>query len=355
MRRRQLLTALPLALLAGTVLPAPTFAPVRRGTRLAFPRDHGAHPEHRTEWWYVTGALDAPTPGLGFQLTFFRSRTGRAEALSSPLAATQVMFAHAALTVPGERLLHAERSARPGLGAAFAPDDCRLHVGPWRMLREDTPAGERLHLRAGAGEFGFDFELAPTQPLLLQGDDGWSQKGPQPEYASHYVSWPQLAVGGRLRIGNRLQAVTGRAWFDHEWSSEVLAPGGVGWDWLGINLDDGGALMAFRIRDATGATLYASAMLRDGAGRQTRFGPEAVAFRQRRRWRSPRSGGDYPVELELDIGPHRLRTRPVLDDQELAARRPLPLSYWEGLVTLEGSLRGRGYQELTGYAGALAL
>lgn len=113
--------------------------------------------------------------------------------------------------------------------------------------------------------------------------------------------------------------------------------------------------MAFRIRDAGGATIYADAMLRDASGKATRFGPDALGFRPLRRWRSPRSGGDYPVEMEFTVGPHRLRTRPVLDDQELSARRPLPVAYWEGLVKLEGSLRGRGYLELTGYAGRLEL
>ncbi|MBI5898452.1 MAG: carotenoid 1,2-hydratase [Rhodocyclales bacterium] len=352
MRRRAFL-ALPPALLAGAVLAAPTFAPVRRDTRLAFPRDHGAHPGYRTEWWYVTGALDAPRANIGFQLTFFRSRSGRAEELVSPLAATQVMFAHAALTLPGERLLHAERSARPGLGAGYSVADCGLHVGPWSMARDDGAGGERLRLAAATPDFGFAFELAPTQPLLLQGEHGWSQKGPRPEFASHYLSWPQLEVSGSLRLDGSPRPARGRAWFDHEWSSAVLAPGAVGWDWIGINLDDGGALMAFRIRDAGGGTVHAGAMLRDATGRQTRFGPEAVSFRPLRRWRSPRNGADYPVEEEILVGPHRLRTRPVLDDQEIGAHRPLPVAYWEGLVTLEGGLRGRGYQELAGYAAPL--
>lgn len=224
MTRRRDMLALPLALVAGAVLPTPTFAPVRREARLGFPRDHGAHPEYRTEWWYVTGALDAPEADIGFQLTFFRSRTGRAEELASPLAASQVMFAHAALTLPGKRLLHAERSARPGLGAGYAIGDCDVHVGPWSLRRLDTAAGERLQLRAGGAEFSFELALAPTRPLLLQGEDGWSQKGPHPRYASHYVSWPQLAVAGTLRHGGRERAAQGRAWFDHEWSSEVLPP-----------------------------------------------------------------------------------------------------------------------------------
>lgn len=353
--RRRALFGLPLALVAGAVLPAPTFAPVRRGTPLVFPRDHGGHPDFRTEWWYVTGALDLPARDIGFQLTFFRVGSGAAASLDSPLAPRQILFAHAALTRPGQRLLHAERAARAGLGASFSATDCDVHIGPWRMQRQGAGAGEHFRLRALDASFAFDLRLTPSQPLLLQGDAGWSQKGPRPELASHYVSWPQLQVEGRLTLDNTVHDTGGRAWFDHEWSSEVLGAAGVGWDWTGINLDDGGALMAFRIRDADGGTLYAHACLRDAAGRQTRFGPREVSFMPLRHWPSPRNGARYPVALEIRFGAHAVRTTPVLDDQEIVTRRPLPVSYWEGLVRLDGTLRGRGYLELTGYASRMAL
>jgi len=355
MRRRSFLLA-PLLFpgLAAATATTP-YAPAKRGTTLAFPRDHGGHADFRTEWWYVTGALDLPERDIGFQLTFFRVRSGSAETLDSPFAPTQILFAHAAVTLPGGRLLHAERAARAGLGAAFSATDCDVHIGPWRMRRSGSGAGEQIRLRALDPGFAFDLRLTPTQPLLLQGENGWSQKGPRPELASHYVSWPQLRVEGQLTLDNTSRTAGGRAWFDHEWSSEVLGDAGVGWDWIGINLDDGGALMAFRIRDQAGATVYAYAGLRDASGRHTRFGPAEVSFTVLRQWQSPRSGGSYPVGMEIAVGPHVVRTVPVLDDQEIATRRPLPISYWEGLVKLEGTLRGRGYLELTGYSGRMAL
>jgi predicted secreted hydrolase len=201
-RRSFLLTPLLLPALAAA-RDAPRYAVASLATRLSFPRDHGAHPEFRTEWWYVTGALDVPGGGMGFQLTFFRSRPGIAEELESPIAASQILFAHAALTRPGQRLLHAERAARANLGAGFSTTDCDVHVGAWSMQRSGAGADEHFRLVAQGAAFAFDLRLTPTQPLLLQGEHGWSQKGPRPELASHYVSWPQLRVGGSLTVDGK--------------------------------------------------------------------------------------------------------------------------------------------------------
>ena len=357
MRRRSfLLTPLLMPTIGAAAKPPAVIYPApKRSMRLAFPRDHGAHPDFRTEWWYVTGALDTAQGEAGFQLTFFRSRPGLAEDLASPIAASQILFAHAALTLPGKPLLHAERAGRANLGAGFATADCDVHIGAWAMRRGGEGSAEQFRLKVADAAFAFDLQLAPTQPLLLQGENGWSQKGPRPELASHYVSWPQLKVAGSLTLDGRRRPATGRAWFDHEWSSEVLAAGAVGWDWIGINLIDGGALMAFRIRDAAGATLYAHAALRDAAGRLRQFGAGETSFTPLRRWASPRSGAHYPVQMAIRCGPHTIETWPVQDAQEISAHRPLPVSYWEGLVKIRGSLAGRGYLELTGYAGSLIL
>ena len=338
-------------LLSAIAEATPQYAKVLRGLVLQFPRDHGAHPDFRTEWWYVTGALDLPRKDIGFQLTFFRVRTGFAEALGSKIAANQILFAHAAVTLPGDKLLHAERAARANLGAGYSSADCDVHIGAWQMKRGSADV---FALKAQDAQFAFDIALKPTQPKMLQGDAGFSQKGARAEQASYYVTWPQLQVDGRIVLDGKSQRAQGTAWFDHEWSSEVLGETDVGWDWLGINLADGGALMAFRIRDAVGATVFAHATLRDAAGRTTLWSGNDVRFKALRKWRSAR-GTEYPVEIELRFGPHVIRTKPTIDDQELSTRRPAPVTYWEGLVHVEGTLMGRGYLELTGYAGKIVL
>ena len=348
MKRRAFMLS---CLLSAIAEATPQYAKVLRGLALQFPRDHGAHPDFRTEWWYVTGALDLPRKDIGFQLTFFRVRTGFSEALASPIAASQILFAHAAVTLPGDKLLHAERAARANLGAGYSSADCDVHIGAWQMRRSTSDV---FTLKAQDAQFAFDLTLAPTQPKMLQGDAGFSQKGARAEQASYYVTWPQLQVDGSIVLGGKSQRAQGKAWFDHEWSSEVLGEADVGWDWLGINLADGGALMAFRIRNTAGATVFAQATLRAAAGRTQLWSGADVQFEALRKWRSAH-GIEYPVETELRFGSHVVRTKPTIDDQELSTRRPAPVTYWEGLVQVEGTLSGRGYLELTGYAGKIVL
>ncbi|MGB6054886.1 MAG: carotenoid 1,2-hydratase, partial [Burkholderiaceae bacterium] len=202
-----------------------------------------------------------------------------------------------------------------------------------------------------------DLTLAPTQPPLLQGAGGYSQKGPRPEQASYYYSQPQLRVEGRVARGGRLLTVSGSAWLDHEWSTSVLDPNASGWDWTGINLADGGALMAFQIRDKAGAKLWAHATLRDTAGQVRQYRPDQVEFTPRRLWRSPHTGARYPVALDLRTGDALWQLRPLIDDAELDSRLSTGAVYWEGAVeaSRDGHPAGRGYLELTGYLRALKL
>lgn len=353
----------PLLLIWSQALATPpvSYPAVQRGTALSFSRDHGAHPAYRTEWWYATGWLeiadaDGRTRPLGFQITFFRSRPGLGETGGSRFRPEQLLFAHAALSDPQQgRLLHDQRAARAGFALAEAErQDTRVHIDAWSLVR-DADGGYRARIPARG--FSLDLAMRPTQPLLLQGEAGFSRKGPRPEQASHYYSQPQLAVSGTLAYQGRRQALRGQAWLDHEWSSELLDPAAVGWDWLGLNLDDGGALMAFRIRDHAGAPLWAGGTYRDRQGQRRVLGVDEVTFVPLRRWRSPRSGIDYPVVMRVRAAGLTLELRPLLDDQELDGRASTGTRYWEGAVTAhaQGRRLGRGYLELTGYGQALRL
>jgi predicted secreted hydrolase len=337
------------------------WAPVRPEPPMRFPEDFGAHPDHRTEWWYVTGWLARPgAADAGFQLTFFRTRTAHPAANPSRFAPTQLVLAHAALALPERgRLLHAERSARAGFGLAGAEaGDTRVWIGAgadaWSLRRD--PGSGRYRTRIAARDFAFELELDPRAPPLLQGRAGFSRKGSGEAQASRYYSRPQMGVAGRIRVGAADARVEGLAWFDHEWSSEILDERAVGWDWTGLNLDDGGALMAFRIRDRDGGVAWRDATVREGRDGPVRTGlsPQWTTIRH---WRSARSGATWPVSMRVRVAGRDLELRPLFDDQELDARGSTGTTYWEGAVTAfeAGRRVGRGYLELTGYAGALRL
>ena len=230
-----------------------------------------------------------------------------------------------------------------------------MRIDDWFLRRE----GDGYRARVEASQFALDLTLATTQPTLLQGDRGFSRKGPVQAQASYYYSEPQLAVTGRARWNGRDVAVRGTAWLDHEWSSEMLSGDALGWDWLGANLDDGSALMAFRIRGRDGAILWTAATYRPAGGKaSTLDGPlSGVRFRPRRSWKSPRTGTDYPVAMDVEIDGRLWRLDPLMDDQELDARASTGTLYWEGAVHVTGpdGVQGKGYLELTGYAERMRL
>ncbi len=353
-----LIVALSISLIPGQVrAEPPRFAQVDPRTTLSFPRDFGAHPDFRTEWWYATGWLQtADGKQLGFQVTFFRSATEHERSNPSKFAPKQLIVAHAALSDPTiGKLQHDQRVARAGFGLAQTSETTTdIKLGTWSMLRE---VDGRYRVALPARDFSFDLTLTPTQPILLQGSNGYSRKGPKPEQASYYYSEPQLQVSGAISRNGKTIKVNGSAWLDHEWSSTVLDPKAVGWDWVGANLDDGRALMAFRIRGADGSSLWQHATLREKDGRLTQVNGDAIRFTPVRFWRSPRTQAKYPVEVTLEIAQQRWQLRPLQDDQELDSRQSTGAVYWEGAVTLErdGRRDGRGYLEMTGYVKPLKL
>lgn len=357
--RRSPWFAMLLAVLSGAASQA-GFEDPEPGRAFDFPRDHGSHPGFRTEWWYVTGWLDDGSgKPLGFQVTFFRSAQYIDPGNPSSFAARQVMIAHATLAEPGHgELVTAQRIGREALGLAGSSDqDLHAWIDDWSLQRE----GGTVRARIPAREFTLSLDLAVDHPPVLNGDAGFSRKGPGERSASWYYSIPQVKVSGSVRRGNTERPVTGLAWIDHEWSSAYLEKGAVGWDWVGINLDDGGSVMAFRIRGANGEPLWAGATIADGQGRVRSMAPEEVSFQARRAWTSPDTGYGWPVAWSVRAGDYKLEVDPLMDHQENDTRLTTGAVYWEGAVTAKGSgpdgtaVSGRGFLELTGYGEPLKL
>jgi predicted secreted hydrolase len=353
--KRRLLQAGSLALLGSASYPGHAL-PERV---LSFPRDHGAHPDLSTEWWYITGyATSAGGRAWGFQVTFFRSRVPGTQAMRSAFAAKQLLFAHCAITdVRDKKLLHDQRIARQGFGIAQASEqDTDVKLRNWTLQRSTTA---QYQARIQASDFAMALDFTPTQPLLLQGNQGLSRKGPKAEQASYYYSQPQLAAQGRISLQGASFEVQGTAWLDHEWSQALLHPEAVGWDWIGINLLDGSALTAFQLRRKDGSSLWTGGSFRatSSSGLRTFIAkPGEVQFQAIKGWTSPLTGAKYPVQWLVRTAADYYTVKAVVDNQELDSRQTTGAVYWEGLSDVFDSnekLVGRGYLEMTGYAAAL--
>jgi predicted secreted hydrolase len=316
---------------------------------MQFPRDEGSHPSFRIEWWYITGWLNEATDPLGFQITFFRARPDLKHDNPSAFAPRQILVAHAALSDPAlGRLVHAQRAARAGFDLADAEmGRTRVWIDGWMLQQTGTTYQARIPARELALELAFD----ATQPPFRQGRDGYSRKGPARESASYYYSLPHLKVRGSVSRAGKAVPVTGSAWLDHEWSSQYMEEEAVGWDWIGINLAGGAALMAFRMRAHNGATRWAGGALRRADGSVRVLAPGDIRFTPRRDWRSPRTGTTYPVSWLISAGDLELTIEPLFDDQEHDTRASSGTIYWEGAVRAlrGGKPAGLGYLELTGY------
>ena len=360
------------ALPIGRVAMAQTTADSADGPApMRFPRDHGSHPAFNTEWWYVTGWAQAGERLFGFQVTFFRSRIAATQSMRSRFAARQLLFAHAAVTdVRAGKLWHDQRIARAGFGVAEADEqDAAITLRDWSLQRTE---GDRYRTRITADGFALALQFRATQPVLLQGDGGISRKGPLPGNISHYYSQPQLDVSGRIHIGDqpavdiadtgspavRSQPTQAAAWLDREWSDGYLNADAAGWDWTGINLQNGGALMAFRIRNRAGEAFWDGGAHRSASGELRVFRRGETQWRPLRRWTSAASQATYPVAWALTTPVGAFRIEALVDNQELDSSRSTGAIYWEGLSDLKnasGTRVGRGYLEMTGYAAALRM
>lgn len=328
---------------------------------LVFPRDHGPHPTFQTEWWYYTGSLQGEDGRrFGYQLTFFRRGAGPGdwrEARASAWAANHVYMAHFTVTdVQAGSFFAYERFERGAAGLAGAQGEPAFQVWLRDWSVEQTGAGE-YHLRAGEGDVAVDLRLVDGKGITLQGDRGYSRKGPEPGNASLYYSQTRLETEGTLTIGQKAYAVSGSSWMDREISTSALSEGQVGWDWFALQLDDGSELMVYIIRDRKGeASVYSSGMFVDADGTATALAYDNFEIRPEGVWRSPHSGGEYPARWHVSVPALALdlTVTPLVADQELN----LSVTYWEGAVQVAGEragkpLSGYGYVELTGYADSL--
>ena len=304
-----------------------------------FPADHGAHPDYRLEWWYLAANLrGSDGQNYGLQWTLFRTalRPGEAEGWISP----QIWFAHAAVTTADAHYV-SERVARGGIGqAGVIATPFEAWIDEWSLSGPDF---DRLSLNATGSEFGYQMSLKATGPLIFHGNKGYSVKSPEGQ-ASYYYSQPFYDIAGTLQLRDETIEVTGNAWLDREWSSQLLSDNQEGWDWFGLSLDDGQKIMGFRVRQTDGDHYTAATIFNEtGTAKPLTNG----VFHAEPLETASVAGRDIPVVWRVTLPEQNINvTVRALNHQSWMG---VSIPYWEGPVAVSGSHSGRGYLEMMGY------
>ena len=327
------------------------------GYHYEFPRDNFNHPDFQTEWWYYTGNLrTADGHEFGFELTFFREALTREALKPSDWSAPDAFVAHLALSdISGGRFYHRERLNRAGPGiAGVNAETGRIWNGNWQIDWK----GNAQNLRAISDQFGLQLALVSQKPPVIHGIDGISQKSDGAGHASHYISLTRLTVNGDIVLGAKKFSVTGTGWMDHEFFTQQLGGGQVGWDWFSLQLDDGTELMLFRLRLKDGSIdPYSSGTYVDASGKATHLAQKDFSLEPLgATWKSDSTGAVYPIRWRVTVPSLKLgiEVTTPLQQQELAGNTAWFPNYWEGAIRFTGTrdatpIRGVGYLEMTGY------
>lgn len=312
------------------------FKEVTPGYQVRFPQDHGLHPDFQTEWWYLTANLkDKNGLSYGIQFTLF----SRGQLVSDQKQ--QIYFAHAALST-ADKFYFAERYARADMKhAGVNASPWLAFIDHWRMTGTQSAPLPGL-LSVIEADFGFELSLS-SSPFFLQGEQGYSRKNNSGSIASYYYNAPFIQISGTINIEQTELQVSGQAWLDREWGSNISPLGALSWDWLSLQLNDDTALMVYRVKSGTEIHLYASLMKK--SGEITEIYPAQIEWKPTS-WEQI-DNKNYPVEWQLEIPSQQilLSIKPLNRRQLLKAQVP----YWEGAVTTTGSHQGVGYLELAGY------
>lgn len=332
--------------------------------KIIFPKDHGAHFNYQTEWWYATGeAADAHGRRFGYQFTIFRRGISNKPIpeSASAFAPRHIFAGHIAVTNVSEgKLVYSTRMRRQGGGFVGASEEkLDVYLENWEAKMKDN---NTIVIAAEDGESGIsiNLELKATKAPALHGVNGYSKKGPQEGNASAYVSFTRMITKGTIGVGGEKLQIVGESWFDHEWATSQLAPGVAGWDWFGLRLDDGREMMLYGMRRAPGDYLNESAgtiINKDGSTRS--LTKNDFTFEVLNTWKSPRTGAVYPSRWRVRVPSEKfeLDISAKVNDAELDTRETTGIVYWEGPVSVKtpatGQSLGEGYMELTGYLSPL--
>lgn len=327
--------------------------------KLVFPDDHGAHPDFRTEWWYFTGNLTSDdNRKYGYQFTIFRTAlTKEKTERNSEWNSNQIYMAHFAVTdISNNKFYYDEKFSREGNNLAGVQiNPFKVWLEDWQIVQTENKVFFDLpviNLKAKTDKAEINFSLEAIKSIVLQGDEGLSQKGKQPGNASYYYSYTRLKTNGKIILDGKEFSVEGSSWMDREWSTSALSENQKGWDWFALQFDDNTEIMYYQMRKNDGSPdVFSKGVLVDESGKSQLIKKDDVILTVKDNWLSP-TEEKYPSGWRLQIPEKEidLNITPAVKNQLMN----VAVRYWEGSVEIKGTrsgsiINGRGYVELTGY------
>ena len=401
----------------GNMQSSDAFTPVKRGYTVELPRDHMSHPDFQLEWWYLTFVLSAEDgQEFGLQYTLFRFNTELDAPQSTKANAEnsaevnannhiaknwsngQQWMGHASLHT-AEQHYFEERFASGGVGNAYVnqqPFTTVIDDWVWKAAQAEVQTGaESKAMFPSVLTFAFGqssthhpvkingkipatsadrlLELNDTPsvsavkialnldtygPFIKQGDNGYSKKTQDERLRSYYYSQPFINAEGTLNIEGNSLKVTGKGWFDHEWTSHLANSEAMGWDWFSLHLDDGSKLMAFRMHamnknmknsKSKHSEIFTTASYIAKNGTKETIEQANVSITPTA-YETINEGGvarAVPTiwRIQIPIKDIDVTVNQFKENQWNNSLFP----YYEGRVEIKGSHSGSGFMELTGY------
>ena len=351
--------------------------------------DESGHPESQLEWWFIQGWYNDPgSPDNHFMVSFFRHNGGIAgdpktegssflvstldpklpEHRTSAWVASHLLDLFLenreefkALNLDPavlEILLENVREGRLLSGIEVLPSRAKIRSRPLRIEWESfylSQNGSAFQVSFLEPRTARKFDLS-LRPLVRRIEISPARNVGGKGRGMAYASYPRLALEGTVN-GSRVE---GTAWMDHQWGNLgwLVQRGSsrrvLGWDWFGINLEDGSDWVIMQHRDAKNKMAISRyAVRRNPSGKTDNF--REICLQPARFWRSERTSISHPVEWRIDIGEGfaRFRFSALADNQEVPVFGGMR-SIWQGAGKVEGivggkSVKGQARGEFLGY------
>jgi predicted secreted hydrolase len=304
------------------------------------PKDEGAHPESKMEWWYLNATVsDNEGHQYTAMLAYFNKASLRPPLKIISIADLDAGVFHQDVPTISQLMVAKPNYAEGGLDLRWNDYD--------RWYRTDQDS-YHYSVQAKGDSIGFSFDLVQEKDPLMVGGNGlieWT------EGSTYYYSLTRLQVGGQIEIEGKAIDVEGIGWMDHQWMEDMAEKG---WQWFSIQLDDDTDIICWNIvnTDNSVQSRDLTMMFADGSIYHT----TDLELAATDSWVSPDTKETYGMTWKLREPGHDidLEIKARFPQQEIILLKEVPQytwQIWEGGTTVSGQIDGSavsgiGYAEL---------